>query len=351
MTRTIPVLLLLLLTVTPTTALSIAGVYSDPIQAENGGEAVQLENPTATPVTLGSYTLATKQSTYPLPAVTLLPGSGYLIADTGWDALKDDASWPAADLEVNLALSNTDGFVEIRDANGTVVERLSWNSTTKAREGELLTKDGATAPFFRNSNAELHTIEATVTILDGAPTIATVTVTDDVDSEPGVQLLSYNRTISVSAAITDPNNGSVSATATFLGKEYELLGNASTFTGELAFAALAPGDYLIAITATDGNMTSEHEVTVHVLSSTSVRISGPLELAGAPGANATGSFTVTNNGNTDKRISVTHDVPGAQCAPLLFSLGAGEEQKVTCATRIAENAPGTRTYSVRILAS
>jgi len=324
--------------------LIISGVYYDPIQAENGGEAIVLENNGSTPITLPM--LVTKSSSITLPSSTLLPGQGYLIADTGWSTLRDNASWPDADFETSLSLANTESFVELRQDNITL-DRLAWNSTNKSREGYMFTHSGESAPVFRNSSSSLAYVDATVTILNGPPQILGVSITDDAQAA-GVQLLSYNRTITVSARIFDVDNDTINAAVTFLGKQYELEQNASTFTAEIPLESVTPGNYSLTITADDGSVSVNETEEITVLSSTSISVDGELVFRGAASSNQTASFSLRNNGNTAKTVSVNRPIAGMSCN-LPIKLGPGESSGVRCSMILPSAAPGTYNYKLQLL--
>jgi hypothetical protein len=329
--------------------LTISGIYYDPIQAENGGEAIQLENSGTQPVDLSSVLLATKQSNYPFPAITLLPGEGYLVADTNWSAARDNLSWPGADLELPLSLANTDGFVSLIE-NGSVLDTLAWNTSFKAKEGKMITPAGEQIPFFRNSSSTTTTLNATIIVLDMPPSITNVTVTDDTPTL-GIQLLSYSRILRVAAQITESNNQSVQATVTFRGQTYPLSFDGTLYSAAIPFSQVTPEEYLLQITASDGSTQSVAEVPVTVLASSSTTISGEMVLRGAPGTVANGSFSITNDGNVAKRITIQHTIPNATCSTSVFTLQPEEAQEVVCSASIPLLTPATYQYVVRVTAT
>ncbi len=346
--KLISILIAMLLTTSYVAAqLQIAGVYYDPIQAESGGEAIQLENNGNAPVDLSTVTLTTKQSTYPLPQLTLLPGQGYLIADTGWDTLRDNLTWPLADYEVSLSLANTDGFVQV-DLQNQTLDFLEWNSSFKAKQGFMLTAAGATEPLFRNSQTSSTDVPTTIHIVNGAPQIGNITMTDDAP-QPGIQLLSFSRAISITAAVHDPNGDVLNVSATLFGNTVQLQGTNGTYSGSMIIQPGAAGSYQLQIDATDGSIASTATLPVSVISSASVQVSGNLTISGAPGQQAHGTFTVQNVGNVDRTITVQHAVPGMQCDVNSFQLQAGDEQDVLCTATIPSTKAGTYTYITRLL--
>lgn len=330
-------------------SLSIAGVYYDPLQAESGGEAVQLHNNGLMPVPLDSISLTTKQTSYPLPAATLLPGEGYIIADTDWSTLRDNLSWPTADLEVPLSLANTEGFVQIVK-DDTIIDELYWNGSFKAREGYMMTADGEQPPFFWNSSSAVTDLHAQVVVLDGAPVISNVSITDDAPDE-GIQLLSYNRSIAVTATIIDANNESVSAFIEFLGNEYELLGNNTNYSARIPFSGVEPGVYTLRIRALRGALSTESLHDITVLSSVSIRLSGELIFTGAPGEIANSSITIHNEGNIPKTVALQHSIPGVQCTSESLHVLPGQSESLHCNATIPIAAAGTYEHNVRLIAS
>ncbi len=341
--------------------LVITGTYYDPLLSETGGEAIQLENLGNTAISFADATLITKSGAINLPRTTIPPGGAFLITDSGWSdpaGLRDNLSWPGADLETPLSLANTASWIEIRDrASNETTSRLEWNSTVKAREGKLFTPQGETNAVFRNSSSAVTTIPVTIIIANGPPIIVNVTVTDDASS-PGIQLMSYARTIHVEATIHEPNGESFSAVARFDGRDTEFVQqsenplSASTpavFTADIAVSALAPGDYTLSILASDGAATATSNVHITVLASSSVSVSGPLRFSGVPGTPVGDVVTITNQGNTERTVTVQHVPVGATCTPLSFTLAPGEAQALACSLVIPAGQPGEVRERVTIL--
>lgn len=351
-----PLLLLFIALVTSSlvaaSGLTITGVYYDPIQAESGGEAVQLENTGSTPVTLETASLLTKQSSTSLPPVTLLPGAGYLIADTGWSTLRDNISWPLADFETGLTLANTEGFVSII-LNDTTLDTLAWNSTNKSREGHWFTHNGESSSFIpRNSNSTITEVPVTFAVQNSAPQIINSTFTDDVDT-PGWQLLSYARVLSLIVNAEDLNGDNISVNASFAGNEITLNHSNSsnnTYSGSFTVSSLLPGSYTLYITASDGVLQDNKEETVSVLSTVGITVDGSLDLSGEPGAAVSGSFTVQNQGNVAKQVMV-QGIPEVNCDSTSFYLEPEEERMITCTGAIPNTKAGNYYYTIKLLAS
>jgi hypothetical protein len=330
--------------------LVISSVYYDPIQAESGGEAVQLYNNGTAPVQLDQFLLTTKQTTYPLPSTTLLPGQGYLIADTGWSTLRDNLTWSLADYEIGLSLANTEGWIAVveKQTNETV-SKLQWNSTYKAREGKLLTAEGEAEATFFNSNSTRFFVPMSLLILQGKPSITTVTITDDAPQE-GIQLLSYERTITVQAVVEQPNNSSFAVRVRFNGHEYASSNTNGTWVATVPMTALTPGTYTLVVEAYDEATTVEKTIAVTVLSSSSIHINGELEFQGIPGTIATSSVTIENTGNTDKHVRIIQTIPGLECTPQPLLVAANTEEAVQCTYTIPANVAGRYNYTVQLVA-
>jgi hypothetical protein len=56
----------------------------------------------------------------------LKPYQPFLIADAGWNASRDDTSWPKADYEEAITLANTGGTVVLIDSNGNVADSADY---------------------------------------------------------------------------------------------------------------------------------------------------------------------------------------------------------------------------------
>ena len=92
----------------------ISEVYPDAVN-ESDSEWIELYNPTEADINIGGWTIdtATHISDATLSAGATIPGHGfYLIADAGFSTGKDNPTWPAADLEDEIALRNGDGWCQ-----------------------------------------------------------------------------------------------------------------------------------------------------------------------------------------------------------------------------------------------
>ncbi len=111
----------------------LSQVLYDPIKTESGGEAVELYNPTSSTVNISSWVLQTESSAQDvvLPKNTFIQPNGfYLIADSGWNLSKDNASWPEADFEDTITLKNTDSGIILRNQNNELIDTVGWGNPT-----------------------------------------------------------------------------------------------------------------------------------------------------------------------------------------------------------------------------
>ena len=98
----------------------IQQVLYDPNGTESGGEAVELKNVGSVPIDISGWVLSTDNSASDarIPeGVVLLPNEGFLVADEGWDDLKDDPDWRPANHLEKITLGNSKGFVALRDGD------------------------------------------------------------------------------------------------------------------------------------------------------------------------------------------------------------------------------------------
>ncbi|MFH1133859.1 MAG: lamin tail domain-containing protein [Nanoarchaeota archaeon] len=112
---------------------------------DTGGEFVELYNPTEQDVDISGWTLATESSetdaTIP-ENITLLAHHFYLIADAGWDSLKDNPDWPSADHEETITLSNADSGIALV-SQSDIVDAAGWGDPSGIEEGKY---EGAPFP-------------------------------------------------------------------------------------------------------------------------------------------------------------------------------------------------------------
>ncbi|MFZ2071216.1 MAG: lamin tail domain-containing protein [Halobacteriota archaeon] len=110
--------------------LVISEVYVNAVN-ETASEWVELYNPTNSTVNINNWTINTAsfQPDATLPTgVAILPYSFYLIGDAGWNP--DNSSWHTPDYSEDITLKNEDGWVQLNDSTGAVIDTLGWGSAT-----------------------------------------------------------------------------------------------------------------------------------------------------------------------------------------------------------------------------
>jgi len=197
-----------------TDSVVINQVLYDPIRTESGGEAVELYNPSNSEINISGFILKTESSAtdVTLPANTFIAARGYyLIADAGWNASKDNLSWPGADHEEAISLTNSNAGVALIDMNNNTIDAVGWGDqtqidtglykgtpTVKVNSGFVINRINftnnnvldfiAATPMFHNASYQLTTnssnssgtkIELKVNISNSIPTIHWINITPD----------------------------------------------------------------------------------------------------------------------------------------------------------------------------
>jgi hypothetical protein len=108
--------------------LLISQVYYDPIENQNGGEAIELYNPTDKIIDISNYILKTRSSTTTIPNDTfILPESYFLVGDKDFHLHKDNPYWLEADYESTMSLANTNAGVSLI-FNDTIIDAVGWGN-------------------------------------------------------------------------------------------------------------------------------------------------------------------------------------------------------------------------------
>jgi len=340
----------------------ISEVLYDPINTETGGEAVQIYNPTDNAINISGYLIATESSTKDatIPNNTILQThSTYIIADAGWATSKDNVSWPLADHEEAITMSNTDSGVAITYPNGTIIDAVGWGNATGiniglfegtpaaiASEGKSLRRISlatdtnnnmadfiSTNPVLQNTapteNTSLvgESLTIKVDVQNNAPTINSISIGQDEDNATaGIQISpvpegTKSAIITAQVSDTDGTDGITSVTAIVNGPDSQKTAvlikistvNSTTamFNGtlEMEFYDTA-GKYNITVIATDSGANATMESAFDYLSMTAITIdAGSLQFSGAKIGTASsinGDFalstlnapTIKNAGNT-----------------------------------------------------
>jgi hypothetical protein len=103
----------------------ISEVYPNAFN-ESGSEWIELYNPTAETVDIEGWTIDTSRylADATIPDV-MIPAHGfYLIADKDFSTEKDDPSWPDADLEELITLTDAHGWCRLNNNSGNSVRWL-----------------------------------------------------------------------------------------------------------------------------------------------------------------------------------------------------------------------------------
>jgi hypothetical protein len=112
-------------------------ILYDPINSESDGEAVELYNTGSISLDISGWVLKTESSSADatIPQnTTIQPHSFYLIADAGFSTGKDNSSWPNANLEEEISLTNTNAGAAII-ANATIVDAVGWGNRSLIDDG------------------------------------------------------------------------------------------------------------------------------------------------------------------------------------------------------------------------
>jgi len=321
----------------------ITEVYYDPIQTETGGEAVLLFNPENLSVEIGDWFLRTKSSTKDstIPSgTTLKPFGYYLIADVGWNLSKDDSSWPYANHEEAITLSNSDSGVAIVNPEGIVVDSIGWGNpdeipaglfegipTTGVAQGESIQRKkidgiyldsddnfedffGAMPVFYSIANSPSQQYIDVIINLTGSIRIKKAEILDDDYNETGIQILPFpgaNRSLSLIAEIEGQYT---SVYAYFLSEIYNFT-NYSDANGSTSANATInipfyqrPGNYSIEIIAE--NAAGEKDstmLTIQIMEIIGISLE-KTELV-LNGFNSSASTRITNIGNTKVSIELS----------------------------------------------
>ncbi|MFH1589133.1 MAG: lamin tail domain-containing protein [archaeon] len=126
------ILLMFLLIIQPAFGqVIISEVLYNPLNTENGGEAILLYNQGMESVDISGWILATKTSsvdaTLP-PNTTILPGRNLLIADSSFSLNKDQSSWPDAYYEEAMTLGNVDAGVALKNKD-IIMDAIGWGDS------------------------------------------------------------------------------------------------------------------------------------------------------------------------------------------------------------------------------
>ncbi|MBI3033573.1 lamin tail domain-containing protein [Candidatus Woesearchaeota archaeon] len=338
-------------------SIIIAEVLYDPVN-ESGGEAVELYNPTGESVGIGGWLMATESSsadaTIPQGTI-LLPGSYYLIADSGWSFNNPGV---LADYEEALTLANNDAGIALIN-NGTVIDAVGWGNplnigsglfkgtpAAQVSEGQSLRRLGngsgfantnnnsadfiAGVPSFMNSSSSAgFGIDVYAVISGSAPSVDSINISDDDAILPGIQLIplpKQNRSVNVRAVVrgfASSNEISGAVVRINSGDVWMQKAGGINLTSDIYEANItmpfyyAAGNYTLNITAFN-NFSMSHSLvsSFEYLSLMSVEIdSRDLRFAALPGGfaevngdlnmSSSDKVTIRNTGNTAVNFQIS----------------------------------------------
>jgi len=307
----------------------ISEVLYDPAGTETGGEAVEIYNPTGQQVDISGYLLKTESSAADatIPAGTILKANSfYLIADAGWSTLKDNTSWPNADHEEAITMSNTDSGVAITYPNGTIIDAVGWGSAAGIGAGlyegnpaaqvvagkSLMRTDlnsdtddnsanlAESVPELKNSSetgqqqelnssGEGDSIAVSVSVTNNAPDVSSAAIENDEDNTTaGIQVTpipegTKNMAITTNISDTDGINSIVQVIAIINGpdsdrtvtltKTEDISNTTARYDGTIEMQFYdRPGAYNMTIIADDGSTNATRSIEFEYLGMTAISI-------------------------------------------------------------------------------
>ncbi|MBN2112270.1 lamin tail domain-containing protein [Candidatus Woesearchaeota archaeon] len=331
----------------------ISQVLYNPLNSESGGEAVEIHNNGNEDIAISGWVLATESTMNDavIPENTIIcPGCYYLIADSGWNESKDSQSWPDADLEEPITMSNTDSGVALTK-NGSIVDAVGWGNpdeindglfegtpANNAEEGKSLLREGDTnnniddfieaEPFFRSSSdlgtgKDSEEIGISFEVLNATAQIpATIDLVNISEGRIINPVPGGAAEITVNAQITGQDINKVTATlageTAVLSKAKEVNATTSVFSGALSLEHyMPPGEYSIEINA-DGEkaeISFEYEELVAIQIDKETLDFGKIEA----GKDYVSEVRIRNIGNKVVDIGLKGDF---DCNCLYYSFGS-----------------------------
>lgn len=121
-----------------TAQILITEVLYNPINTESGGEVIELYNPTNKTINISNWKISSESSdkdAVMAPNTSIAPEEYFLIADTGFSLKKDNSSWPDANYEETITLSNTNAGIALIDINNKTIDAVGWGETSEINTG------------------------------------------------------------------------------------------------------------------------------------------------------------------------------------------------------------------------
>jgi hypothetical protein len=346
-------------------AVQIHTVYYDAYD-ESNSEFLILENTGSTQVILDGWRIASPSSQQDATLIGIIqPNNTFLIADKGWNESRDDSSWPQADHQETLTLSNTKGFVQLIDNQETILDTVGWGDTEmydgKAHPGVeqgyglvRVNKTNNNADDFIQQNISFFSQESGSTNLhiyinNSAPTIHSYWIDDnspesqEIDIKPIPQ---QERNIAVQVQVQDLNG--MHNVSVFV-NEYELTTNntgiTANFTGEIPITTQTTD---LVIQVTDQEFQEEIAVNINLLSVSSLSIPTDISLTSSPGKTSSIQIPITNTGTQVLDVHIRATLPSwsQQAVGTLTYQLAGNTHNLTNEfnTHNINLAPGEQTY-------
>jgi beta-lactamase superfamily II metal-dependent hydrolase len=114
-------------------------LYDSWITGDTEGEWIELYNNSSSPVDIGDWTLNDIDKNFDIPKGTTLAAKGCMVIADGRNVFYQKyGSYPQVE-GMNLQLSNTGGFIKLKNTKGEVVDQVAWESG-----GSLITGWGST---------------------------------------------------------------------------------------------------------------------------------------------------------------------------------------------------------------
>lgn len=282
-------------------AVLISQVYPNPLQ-EFGSEAVELYNPDSKSVNITGFTIKTPTSDKDATLKGVIPPYGYfLVADSQWHIKRDNPSWPLADYEEALTLSNKNSEVSLVN-NTEILDSVFWKTTEEGFSLLRINNNFTIAPpNFRSSTSSL--ISSTESTNTSAETEADVKI-KILNSPPnGTITALIGEKINIIITISDPNSLRDIKYINLYSKTLGLNKTFSEIKENLTIAsALKSGKHNLSLTLKDSEARTVINKTINVKNKVSYKIYSDLNIEALANSHAKTSLVVENTG--DKNLSI-----------------------------------------------
>lgn len=338
------IFLILLLVPTVLADVQISEVLYDPIATESGGEAVMLYNPTDLPINITNYLLKTESSAIDatLPGVILQPKEYFLVADVNWQTLKDNQTFPNANYEEAITLTNTNAGIALIK-NNEIIDAVGWGDplqidqglyqgtpATHVSAGNSLkristTNNNAndfieTYPFLTEKQQQSNQIVLTAKVCSTTNILEINTIDEDLMTQ-GIQILPIPKQQKIIPITTNIEGSPEQVTAALLNNNQiitstSLTNNNNTYQGNLALNFYdQPGNYTVRVQA--DTKLSEIQLNYQTLTALELDTNSlGLELIPGKISDLTGDLDMKTNQTTIRNIGNTNLNLGIQATNL-----------------------------------